>query len=409
MSNSRAAMMISPFFFPENISTGRYNTYLAHALSEADCDVSVVCSHPFYPEWSVEEATDDTSGEITILRGGLWVRYPRKQVLRRLLLELWFSVHVVRTLRRLRKCSLALRIDVYPPNIFALAASLVCRNGPPVFAIVHDLQGIMSGGSKSSLRRIVSGLIRPIEGLVLRRADRLVFLSSAMLDFAVRNYGVKRSRAMVAYPFSTLKLDALANAITPEVMSGAKKTLVYSGALGEKQNPAGLFELMDAFARKRPDFDVHVFSDGPIFNQLKERGRELGSAVAFHGLVGSHELPGLLKASTVQIIPQHPGLSDGAFPSKLPNLIATNTAVFAITDEGSEVGAILDEYERGMAIYTWDAGTALRALERFADSMDSEPAGLHARDHEIMRRFDVNSLRDTILDYAHIGKGVTGA
>ncbi|MGB8475721.1 MAG: hypothetical protein WCE61_16705, partial [Candidatus Acidiferrum sp.] len=43
--------LFSPFFYPETISTGKYNTILSRALAERGVEVNVVTSHPFYPNW----------------------------------------------------------------------------------------------------------------------------------------------------------------------------------------------------------------------------------------------------------------------------------------------------------------------------------------------------------------------
>ena len=406
MPDSCKVLLISPFFAPENISTGRYNTFLVKALSEAGCDVSVICSHPFYPEWTVRKVSAEMLEGVATYRGGQSVRYPRSQVLRRLLLEVWFTLHVARKLRQLRRTQFDIRIDIYPPNFFALVANLVLRDGPPAVGIVHDLQGIMSGGKPSLMRRVVSLVVRPLEGFALRRLESLVFLSKGMLDFAVTNYGVDRGRAIVAYPFSTLGSEAPEESPTPEAMRGSRRSVVYSGALGEKQDPENLFGLLDAFARKRDDFDVFIFSNGPSFERLREHAQAIGSPVNLHGLVTSRELPGLLKASTVQIIPQKLGLSDGAFPSKLPNLVAMKTAVFAVTDARSELSTILDEYSRGMAVHSWNKAEVLVALEKFADQVSAKSGVDKRQDDDIMRKFDVHDLRDRIMENRRVAKGV---
>jgi hypothetical protein len=64
--------------------------------------------------------------------------------------------------------------------------------------------------------------------------------------------------------------------------------------------------------------------------------------------------------------------SHGAFPSKLPNLIATGTSIFAIKDDDSEVDHIISRYSRGRTTNTWQADITIQALEAFAGEVGSE-------------------------------------
>ena len=117
----KAVLLFSPIFHPEKISTGRYNTFLALALQRAGNDVVVVCSYPFYPEWIVTTYHCDAPIGIRVLRGGKHLRYPRSQVIRRLLLEIWFYFFSRKSIRKFGDRDIDLVIDIYPPNLFALA------------------------------------------------------------------------------------------------------------------------------------------------------------------------------------------------------------------------------------------------------------------------------------------------
>src|SRR5579872_6696410 len=90
-------LLLSPFFHPESISTGKYNTVLAESLVKRGAEVEVITSHPFYPAWRpvYSQATLD---HVSIIRGGDWVRYPRAMMLRRLVFESWYAFHVLWTI-----------------------------------------------------------------------------------------------------------------------------------------------------------------------------------------------------------------------------------------------------------------------------------------------------------------------
>ena len=82
----KKVLIVSPFFSPELISTGKYNTDLAIQIQKQNCQVKVLCSHPLYPDWKPQKSNQMIKG-IEIKRGGSWLRYPKNNILRRLLLE----------------------------------------------------------------------------------------------------------------------------------------------------------------------------------------------------------------------------------------------------------------------------------------------------------------------------------
>jgi len=401
-NKQKAVLFFSPFFFPENISTGRYNTHLARALRQRGNKIVVVCSYPFYPEWEVATNDVDELAGIQSLRGGKGIRYPRSQIFRRLVLEFWYFLFVRKAIRALDGQIFDVIVDVYPPNLFSLGSLRRRKFKAPIVGIVHDLQGVMSQATPSFLRRIVGKLIRPIERKTLERCDRLIFLSYAMMQFALDNYGLDEDKCDVAYPFHSV--SGKRGGKIPPVLLAHKKTLIYSGALGEKQAPEELLQLMDEFARRHSDYGVIVFSAGPVFDSLKKRYGNLGSPVEFHSLVPDDELEGLLRSSTIQIIPQKLSLSHGAFPSKLPNLIASRTPIFGITDEGSEIDDILGRYSLGRTTNTWHTGATVRALENFANELVSgvDTPGAETNDAELNDVFSIERLCEKIWEATEV-------
>ena len=66
----KRVLILSPFFFPELISTGKYNTELAIQLRKQNLEVEVLCSHPLYPDWRPQKSSQKIDG-IKIIRGGV--------------------------------------------------------------------------------------------------------------------------------------------------------------------------------------------------------------------------------------------------------------------------------------------------------------------------------------------------
>jgi len=168
-----------------------------------------------------------------------------------------------------------------------------------------------------------------------------VFLSDSMVERACSEYGINPNNTFVAYPFKTINSPKPANNLS-DIFHPDFKHIVYSGALGEKQCPEQLLDLFLSVIRQRNDVQCHIFSRGPVFSRLQGAvGSENGKRIQFHDLVAEADLPELYRNSAIQIIPQAKGTSDGAIPSKLPNILSAGCPVFCIADAGSELHKIL--------------------------------------------------------------------
>lgn len=339
----RSILLISPFFYPEQVSTGRYNTYLVKALVEHGYRVEVIASHPLYPEWRPNFSSDHLQG-CEIFRGGGTISYPKSIYLRRFWLEVWFLMFVLKTLVK-TQLKRDLVIMIFPPIFFGLIPSFFYRSAH-IVGVVHDLQGVLAKKSNSIIRVLIAKILQYFESSVFKRCDNLVCVSKSMQIELIRNYKIPKEKTFVNYPFSTVtgnSIDDLIDILRPEF-----KHIVYSGALGEKQNPEFLIEIYKSILEIDGSVVCHVFSSGPQFYKLKESFGEFNvSRLRFHDLVPNNNLAELYKRSTVQIIPQVEGSGSGAFPSKLVNILALNTPVFAICDSRSELASILLKYRCG--------------------------------------------------------------
>ncbi len=399
---SPSVLIISPFFSPEPISTGKYNTALAEALVSRGCSVTVLCSHPLYPNWRPERASREPKCIVTI-RGGLWVRYPKFVFLRRIILELWFSLHVA-------VCSMSLRnkfdivIPVFPPNLHFLMATVFLGTRAVNVGIVHDLQGIHAAAdAKGLFACILQKTIGLIESLVFSCCHRLIVLSHSMLS-AIGHIG-KCCHVSVCYPFCTIDPSIRIGRNLVNFLPDGITHVVYSGALGKKQNPAGLLLVIQAAAIRMPHVWFHIFSEGHDFNLMRQCSEGLPN-VYFRELVSENDLSELYSRSDLQIIPQAFGTEAGAMPSKLPNIVAGGCAIFAICSEKSEVAELLDRHDLGIISPDWDADFAANIMERF---LLTELPAWKARSASAKRRdalalFHIDNLVETVLSATRVGR-----
>jgi len=352
-------LLVSPFFYPEPISTGKYNSDLVKELVKQGYKLTVLCSHPIYPDWKVECSNKSLEG-VKIIRGGKHIRYPKNNLIRRSLLELWFACFVLRKVFKLRN-QINIIIPVFPPSLaFSLIVNLLPNRITKV-GIVHDLQSVFISKSQGFLKSLIAVCIKSVEKFGFNSCDKLILLSHEMKNDVNNKYEIDSKKLFVQYPFSNL--PSLVTNDLDSVFDKNYKHVVYSGALGEKQNPLGLLSFFEFSSNKIKNIKFHIFSSGIIFNDLKKRN--LNKDIYFHKLVPFKNVRELYERSDVQIIPQQEGSSRGSLPSKLPNLVDSRCKLLLITDKDSEIQQLFEKYDLGGVVTEWNNGhlfTMLKSL-----------------------------------------------
>ncbi|MFZ1945096.1 MAG: glycosyltransferase [Acidobacteriaceae bacterium] len=384
-------LIVSPFFYPELISTGKANQHLAEAFVAEGHGVTVVCSHPLYPAWIPVRSKARIPG-MTIVRGGAGVRYSKAMPLRRLKLEAWFALFAARSIWQRRKRADVV-VSILPPSLFILFLNLILPRRVRRVAVVHDLQGVLAAQESGWVRRAIIHMIHAVESRVFRSQDLCIFFSGDMARIAQQSYGLDAAKIAVQYPSITLpaSYNPIAAASTAHHLDSLfppdKLHVVYSGALGYKQNSQQLVALMQAAAERHPAVQFHVLSGGPFYESLRtEYELRPGARVQFHPLVAEQDLAELYARSAIQIIPQAEGTESAALPSKLPNLLAAGVHLLAICSSGSEVERMIQMAGTGSIATRWDEDVFLARLD--------EALGIVRRESAAARRARVEPLLD---------------
>jgi colanic acid biosynthesis glycosyl transferase WcaI len=391
-------LIVSPFFYPELISTGKANQHLAEAFVAEGHGVTVVCSHPLYPAWTPVPSSAQLSG-IRTVRGGAGIRYPKAMPLRRLKLEAWFAWFAARGVWRRRK-SADVVVSVLPPSLFILLLNRILPRRVRRVAVVHDLQGVLAAQEKGFLRRAIIQMIHAVESRAFRSQDLCIFFSEDMARIAQQSYDLNPTKIAVQYPSITLPASYSAIAAAPEahhlnaLLPSDKLHVVYSGALGYKQNSQQLIALMQSAAERHPEVQFHVLSGGPFYESLRaEYEQRPGPRVQFHSLVAEHDLAELYARSAIQIIPQAEGTESAALPSKLPNLLAAGVHLLAICSSSSEVERLIRLAGTGSIATRWDRDLFLARLDEALEIVRREPASARrARVEPLLDRFSIANM-----------------
>lgn len=365
-------LIVSPFFYPELISTGKYNSYLAKALVESGNTVTVCCSHPLYPNWIPIKSSECLDG-MSIYRGGDLIRYSKSPLLRRISLELWFTFHVLITVFRIRK-KIDSAVVIFPPTLFVCFLRFFLPKRVPLIGIIHDLQGVLGLSSPGLVKRLIFYFVKQVETYGFKKCARLILVSEGIKRQVIDDYNIDPKKCVVQYPFVTRSVETSSNDSLVDKFQIGFHHIVYSGALGEKQSPYQLLEIYQTLVNVRKDVICHIFSGGPLFEKVKELHKDNPvDRILFHDLVAEKDLPELFDRSTLHIIPQKSGTADAAFPSKLANILAAGVPVFAITDNESELSCLVDKSGIGKSCSSWDHSVLIPSLIDFLNQVGGMP------------------------------------
>ena len=136
---------------------------------------------------------------------------------------------------------------------------------------------------------------RALERTVFTHADRGVVTTDAMREFVLEHYGVAEERIRV-----------IPNYVDTETFQpgpgGARSSprVVFIGRLDQQKNPLALVEAMSGL-----DAELVMVGAGRLQGEVEQLAKELGVRLTLPGRLPHPELPGLLAASDLFVLPSH--------------------------------------------------------------------------------------------------------
>ena len=242
-----------------------------------------------------------------------------------------------------------------------MLATYLFRTKSKKIGIIHDLQTIHLHANGSKLKKLLLEIIKNVERAGFSKCDKLFYLSKEMKKEASIEYKLDETKSEVAYPFITID-DFTCKGKLDKFFDSKYFNVVYSGALGEKQNPQGIYDIASQLVTLNNNVRFIFFSRGPNYIKFKKLNRN--KRIIFNDLVESENLGELLIRSDIQIVPQASGTSKGSLPSKVPNILLSGSMIYAISDENSELQELLSKQQGCIVSNTWDA-------KKNADSLSS--------------------------------------
>ena len=324
--------------------------------------------HPFQVELSRElarrghdvthsycEAYVSGKGHLTAEEGealqfepiGCGRRVAKDTFVRRLLQELWFGVQLVRQVRRERPDT-ALMSNVPVPTLAVLALVLWVLRTP--WALWHqDVQAVAvrsfaAGEKLSPAYRFVAWGIEVVERWCSRRASHVVVIAESFVPIH-EEWGTAHKVTVIPNwaPLDEIVPVERKNDWAVEHQLDDTKTILYSGTLGLKHNPALLVRLAREVADTGQPVRLVVVNTGPAEGLLRAEAARLDVPLTLLPFQPYERLPEVLGSGDVLVVLLEQDAGAFSVPSKtLSYLCAGRPVVGLMPGENLAAGLVAE-------------------------------------------------------------------
>ncbi|MCB2076474.1 MAG: glycosyltransferase family 4 protein [Novosphingobium sp.] len=244
----------------------------------------------------------------------------------------------------------------------------------------------------------VAAWYRWLEFTMLRKSDGVIAITEDFVPI-LKARGVPEERIAVIEnwaPLDELQVQERDNPWSATNMARDGLRIVYSGTLGYKHNPG----LLLALARRLPQANVHVFSEGEVADKLARDALAEGTTnLTVHPWVAFADLPCMLSAADIFVAVIEPEAGVYSVPSKILTYLAIGRPVLASVPEENLAARLLLRNEAGQVANPGDEKTFLDAAERLAaDETSRIRLGDNGRAYA-GRTFDISNIGDRFVDF----------
>ena len=282
-----------------------------------------------------------------------------------------------------------------PPVLNGLCALAAARLVGARF--VYHLQDVYPEiGAAAGLwpeRSLRHHVLRKLDTVVSRRADRCVVLSDDMRDSLIAR-GVSSERIAIINNFMLEPFDPPAERVAdsegadgavagtalplPDAASVGRRQLVFAGNLGRFQALETVLTAFMEHAATSDAFDLHFLGDGVVKEALLALAGD-SSRVHFHGHVDFIEASRFIASCDAGIVSIGEGVHRYAYPSKTLTYLGLGVPVFVLVETASSLARDVREHDLGVTCgerSTEALVDAFGALERWLDAETDAPASV---------------------------------
>jgi colanic acid biosynthesis glycosyl transferase WcaI len=360
-------------FAPELIGVGKYTGEMVQWLVRRGHEVRVVAAPPYYPRWEIDPgyanawSREDAADGSRIYRCPVWLpKKPRGPARIAHLMSFGASSAPVAVWQ-----AITWRPDVVigvEPTLFAAVGSLVAArlSGARCWLHVQDFEIDAAFGVDLLRNNFLRHVAIAVEGIVLRRFDRVSSISAAMCDRLCAK-GVREDRTKLVpnwVDIGSIYPLASPSPLRDELgIPTASIVALYAGSMNGKQGVEILGDVACRLAA-RTDIIFLFAGSGPAHSRLAAACNGLRN-VRFLPVQPAERLNDLLNLADIHLLPQRRGVADLVLPSKLVGMMASGRPVVAAADHHTQVGKLATRC--GIVVIPEDGEAMAHALVTLAD------------------------------------------
>lgn len=338
-------LLISPFFYPDEVGIALYNRLTVDYLLKKKHDVSIITAVPYYPEWSIKPPYDKAKlftkekySEATVFRVKHYV--PKKPTaINRILQLIHFTVASLWYVFSVPKDCKIIVVSPFTSSIIVGLFVKVLRGGK-IWCHIQDFE-FDAGIETLKFKHFISPLFK-IETFLFNRCDKVSTISHAMLEKLKK----KTKTSAILFPnfINVENFKHPKQQPHPYFKGTGKPQLLYSGNIGEKQD----WDFFQNFCLEvLEDIDITIVGNGSMRDSLKEKLNELTN-IRFFNLVPYSELPQLLCSFDGHILFQKKEVIDSVMPSKIIAMMLSGKPSFLYGNSVSESKLVIEQSAGGI-------------------------------------------------------------
>ena len=373
-------LLVHRYFWPDTPPYASMLRTIAEHLAANGHEVTVYTAQPSYggSELHEELPNKEQIGPITVTRARLLDETP-SQVVRRVVNLVLFSAQVSINIVRNGRYDVVMAATT-PPVLVAFCARLASKQAGSSF--IYHMQDIYpevlaAEGTESLPAR--HRLLRRLDSVTTRKADRVVVLSKDMVDTLEKRHPTTNAHVINNFLPDKTHTTSEVSELARTSWRQASYQVVFAGNLGNFQ---GLDAVIDAFmllSERSVNAHLVLLGSGVAEKDLKRRAASiLGETVFFPGRVSQEHAEQVVSASDLALVTLNPGVIQAAFPSKTMTYLSCGTPVLAAVEPWSELAELLSTEEVG-ATCALEPGALSIAIESMVErSHEIDSASVNA-------------------------------
>lgn len=384
-TDSLRVLFLGLNYEPETTGVAPYASALCRGLAKRGHQVRALVANPHYPEWRLRpgykkwHSADHIDG-VAVTR--LLHAVPRRpRPLARAGSEISLGLRHAMTRWGRPSVVLAVSPGLLTTAISRLRAALTHPRVPFVIW-VQDLYG--AGLEETGqANRVVTKLVRAIEGTLLRSATHVVVIHDRFANRVAADHGIASERISVIRNWTHLprfEKSDIASVRRAHGWGNDDFVVLHSGNMGVKQGLHNVVEaaaLADACGER---IKFVLVGDGSQRTELLRLAEEKKCSIQFIPTLTTAEYLRTLQAADLLLVNELPGVAEMAVPSKLTSYFAAARPILAATDSSGITAHEVRSAGAGVIVRPGDPAAILRGvLQVAADPANAESLGANGR------------------------------